>query len=111
VALRPTPRLGRSWGPNAPLRSDAGAARALREKGSSLLAVGVREVHGRFPAGSPVRVLDTDGNLVGVGLSNFDHQELATIAGLPSRELRGALGREAPEEVIHRDHFVLLESA
>ena len=90
---------------------DAGAAAALRERGSSLLAVGVREVHGRFAAGSPVRVLDPEGGLVGVGLSNFDHQELARIAGRPSREIGPLLGRRAPEEVIHRDHFVLLSDA
>jgi len=88
---------------------DAGAARALREKGSSLLAVGIREVHGNFAAGSPVRVVDTDGNVVGVGLSNYSRQDVARIAGRPSRELPALLGRQGPEEVIHRDHFVLLD--
>ena len=88
---------------------DAGAAEALRKRGRSLLTVGVREVHGRFAAGSPVRVLDPEGRLVGVGLCNFDHQDLRRAAGRPSRDLAALLGREAPEEAIHRDHFVLLE--
>lgn len=88
---------------------DAGAAKALREKGSSLLAVGVREVHGNFPAGSPVRVVDVSGNVVGVGLSNYSHEEVSRLAGKPSSEISSVLGRATPEEIIHRDHFVLLD--
>jgi len=51
---------------------DAGAARALRERGASLLPVGVREVRGSFAAGAPVRVVDEEGRLVGFGLVGMD---------------------------------------
>ena len=88
---------------------DAGAARALREQGRSLLAVGVREVRGNWSAGSPVRVEDPEGRIVGIGLANYAADEVRRVAGRPSRELAAVLGRPGPEEVIHRDHFVLLD--
>ncbi|WP_457636576.1 glutamate 5-kinase [Oceanithermus sp.] len=88
---------------------DAGAARALREQGRSLLAVGIREVKGNWAAGSPVRVEDSNGRLVGIGLVNYAADEVRRLAGHPSSELEAVLGRSGPEEVIHRDHFVLLE--
>ena len=47
--------------PRGAIVVDAGAARALRQEGRSLLAVGVREVQGQWQAGSPVRVIDPEG--------------------------------------------------
>ena len=88
---------------------DAGAARALRERGASLLPVGVKAVRGNFPAGAPVRVLDEAGALVGYGLVSLGSETLARILGMHSGEVARFLGREAPEEVIHRDRFALAE--
>src|SRR5262249_59997102 len=48
---------------------DAGAARALREGGTSLLPVGVVEVSGEFDAGDAVEVAH-GGEAVGKGVSN-----------------------------------------
>ncbi len=86
---------------------DTGAARALRHQGRSLLAVGVREVRGQWDAGSPVRVLDPEGGLVGMGLCNYSSDDLRRIAGAPSDRLPEILKRKVPEEVIHRNHFAL----
>jgi len=88
---------------------DAGAARALRERGASLLPVGVKAVRGNFPAGAPVRVVDEAGALVGYGLVSLGSETLARIRGMHSGEVARFLGREAPEEVIHRDRFALAE--
>lgn len=88
---------------------DAGAARALRHQGRSLLAVGVREVYGAWEAGSPVRVVDPEGRQVGIGLANYAAAEVRRLAGQPSDKIPALLGREGPEEIIHRDHFVLLD--
>ncbi len=93
--------------PRGAIVVDAGAARALRQEGRSLLAVGVREVQGQWEAGSPVRVIDPEGELVGMGLCNYASDELRRIAGAPSSRLPELLGRQAPEEVIHRNHFAL----
>ncbi len=86
---------------------DEGAARALREDGRSLLAVGVREVRGHWEAGSPVRVVDSGGELVGLGLCNYAADEVRRIAGQPSGRIPELLGREGPAEVVHRNHFAL----
>src|SRR5450755_817868 len=54
---------------------DAGAARALREGGTSLLPVGVVEVHGAFAAGDAVEIAHAEA-MVGKGISNYSAGEL-----------------------------------
>ena len=84
---------------------DAGAARALREGGTSLLPVGIVEVAGEFDAGDAVEVAH-DGDSVGKGISNYSADELRQVRGLKSAEVRELLPR-ASEEAVHRDYFVL----
>jgi glutamate 5-kinase len=84
---------------------DAGAARALRKEGTSLLPVGVIEVGGEFEAGDAVDIVDGDGAL-GKGISSYSAIELATVKGLQSAAVRETLPR-APEEAVHRDYLVL----
>jgi glutamate 5-kinase len=84
---------------------DAGAARALREGGTSLLPVGVVEVVGSFDAGDAVEVAH-DGHSVGKGISNYAAVELRRVCGMKSGAVRELLPR-ASEEAVHRDYFVL----
>ncbi len=84
---------------------DAGAARALREGGTSLLPVGIVEVLGSFDAGDAVEIASA-GGAVGKGISNYSADELRTVQGLKSQAVRERLPR-ATEEAIHRDYFVL----
>jgi glutamate 5-kinase len=84
---------------------DAGAARALREGGTSLLPVGVVEVSGDFDAGDAVEVA-YDGEAVGKGISNYSAGELRSVRGMKSSDVRELLPR-ASEEAVHRDYFVL----
>jgi glutamate 5-kinase len=84
---------------------DAGAARALREGGTSLLPVGIVEVSGDFDAGDAVEVA-FDGELVGKGICNYSASELRRVRGLKSAEVRERLPR-ATDEAVHRDYFVL----
>jgi glutamate 5-kinase len=84
---------------------DAGAARALRDRGTSLLPVGVVGVEGRFEAGDAVEVA-TDGQLIGKGIVNYSAEELHTVKGLKSEDVRARIPRAA-EEAVHRDYFVL----
>jgi glutamate 5-kinase len=84
---------------------DAGAARALREGGTSLLPVGIVEVAGDFDAGDAVEVA-FDGELVGKGICNYSAGELRRVRGLKSSDVRERLPR-ATEEAVHRDYFVL----
>jgi glutamate 5-kinase len=84
---------------------DAGAARALREGGTSLLPVGVVDVNGAFEAGDAVEIA-SDGATVGKGITNYSAAELRQVRGLQSAAVREMLPR-ASDEAIHRDYFVL----
>ncbi len=84
---------------------DAGAARALREGGTSLLPVGVVEVSGSFDAGDAVEIAH-DGESVGKGICNYSAAELRRVLGMKSADVRELLPR-ASEEAVHRDYFVL----
>ena len=84
---------------------DAGAARALREGGTSLLPVGIVEVSGEFDAGDAVEIAH-DGDLVGKGICNYSAGELRRVRGLKSADVRQRLPR-ATDEAVHRDYFVL----
>src|SRR5438105_5908840 len=87
---------------------DRGAEAALRERGTSLLPVGVVEVHGDFQAGDAVHVAaaDGDGAAIGKGIVNYSADELRQIKGMKTADARRVLPR-ASEEAVHRDYFVL----
>jgi glutamate 5-kinase len=85
---------------------DAGAARVLRERGSSLLPVGIAAVEGSFEAGDAIDVA-SDGETIGKGISDYSASELQRVIGMKSEQVRELLPHAA-DEVIHRDRFVLL---
>jgi glutamate 5-kinase len=87
------------------LRVDDGAARVLRESGSSLLPVGITDVEGDFDAGDAVEV-SADGRTIGKGIVNYSAGELRRIKGMRSDQVRELLPH-ASEEAVHRDYFVL----
>jgi glutamate 5-kinase len=116
VGTRFAPRRGRSssfklWLKYAKpahgrLLVDAGAARVLRESGSSLLPVGITAVEGDFEAGDAVEVA-VDGEVVGKGIVDYSAGELSRVIGKKTAEVRELLPHAA-DEVIHRDRFVLV---
>jgi len=86
---------------------DAGAERALREGGTSLLPVGIVEVRGAFDAGDAVEIVGAAGRpLLGKGICSYSAEELRQVVGLQSARVREVLPR-ATEEAVHRDYFVL----
>jgi glutamate 5-kinase len=87
------------------LTVDEGAERALRERGTSLLPVGVVDVEGDFEAGDAVDVV-ASGRTVGKGIAGYSAGELRRIKGLKTDQVRELLPR-ATEEAVHRDYFVL----
>ncbi len=92
--------------PRGDILINAGAAKALREDGSSLLPVGVIGVSGRFSRGDAVRMLTPDGAEVGRGLSRLGVLEVARMAGRPSEELATVVG-SLDTVVVHRDDMVI----
>ncbi|MBA4358480.1 MAG: glutamate 5-kinase, partial [Desulfovibrio sp.] len=93
--------------PSGTLGVDAGAAKALREHGKSLLPAGIRSVEGSFERGALVRIVDLDGRHVGVGQSNYSGAELLLIMGRKSSELSSVLGQAPWTEAVHRDNLLL----
>ncbi len=84
---------------------DAGAARALRDGGTSLLPVGITDVRGTFDAGDAVQVAH-GAIVIGKGICNYAAGELLQVKGMKSADVREILPR-ATDEAIHRDYFVL----
>ena len=87
---------------------DQGAVRVLRQSGRSLLAVGVRGVHGTFTRGELVSCRDPEGREVARGLVNYSAADTRRIMGSPSQEIEAILGYQLDEELIHRDNLVLV---
>jgi glutamate 5-kinase len=87
---------------------DPGAAVRLRESGSSLLAVGVTGAVGAFAAGDAVWVSERGVDKpLGKGISEYSAGDIERTAGHRSSYLREHFP-DVPDEVIHRDRFVLV---
>jgi glutamate 5-kinase len=90
------------------LHLDAGAVRALRTDGKSLLPVGVTAVEGKFNRGDLVACLDPGGVELARGLVNYDTEQTLLLIGKTTRRIEAVLGHMDDPELIHRDHLVLL---
>jgi glutamate 5-kinase len=88
---------------------DEGAARAVRERGKSLLPAGIVEVRGKFGIGDPVACVDPEGRELARGLTAYSSDAIDRIKGLPTRGIARVLGYSNGDEVIHRDDLVLAE--
>ena len=86
---------------------DEGAARALVERGRSLLPAGIVAVKGEFGIGDVVACIDRQGRELARGLACYAAQDVARIKGLSTREIAPVLGYSNGDEVIHRDDLVL----
>ncbi|MCB1304659.1 MAG: glutamate 5-kinase, partial [Leptospiraceae bacterium] len=80
------------------LRVDAGARRALLERGASLLSAGVVACEGQFRQGDVVEILDSDDSVLARGLSSIPSSELTDLIGADKTESR---------EAVHRDNLIL----
>jgi len=85
---------------------DAGAVRALRHDGRSLLPAGVTGVEGAFEPDEAVEVVDEAGRPFAKGLVRLSAEALRGVAGRRTRDLPEG----TPHEVIHRDDLVVLPS-
>ena len=86
---------------------DDGAARALVERGKSLLPAGITAIRGEFGIGDPVACVDARGLEIARGLVAYSSEAIERIAGLPTQRIDAVLGYSNGGEVIHRDDLVL----
>ena len=85
------------------LEVDEGARRALIERGTSLLAVGVTGVTGEFVAGDAVEIAGSGGVIFAKGLVRMGAGDLRDAAGRRTADLPEGVTRE----VVHRDDLVV----
>jgi len=88
---------------------DDGAARALLERGRSLLPAGIIEVRGEFRIGDAVSCIDEAGRELARGLAAYPSEAVRAIQGRGTREIERVLGYSNGSEVIHRDDLVVLD--
>ncbi len=96
--------IGFALGSLGSLFVDAGARRAVVERGRSLLPVGITGFKGEFTAGAAVEVAGPDGEMFAKGLVSLPSDRLGEVIGKRSKDL----GEGARGAVIHRDDMVVL---
>ena len=99
--------IGFTVTPRGSLVLDAGACRALTEKGGSLLAIGIQRCEGDFNKGDVVALLNEAGDEIARGLTNYTAAEILRIQGLKTSEIAGVLSHCPYDEVIHRDNMTI----
>ena len=80
--------------PKGELVVDDGAKVALRERGTSLLSMGIAGCEGEFSAGDVVRICDSNGTGFAQGITRFSKSEIEN--------------NSAGKVVVHRDDLVIL---
>jgi glutamate 5-kinase len=88
---------------------DDGAARAVRERGSSLLPAGVRAATGSFDVDDCIEIVSSDGVVIARGLARLSALTAPEWMGKRTHELEasGVLGVDQ-DVVVHRDDLVIL---
>tara|TARA_B100000965_G_scaffold114078_1_gene94196 strand:- start:1294 stop:2376 length:1083 start_codon:yes stop_codon:yes gene_type:complete len=79
---------------------DDGASEAIKNKGASLLLVGVKKVSGNFISNQPVKVINTEGEEIAKGICSMSSD--AIKIGINSKS-----SKTGSPLVIHRDVLVL----
>ena len=96
--------------PAGTIHIDDGAVAALK-RGNSLLPAGVTSVDGHFVRGDTVAIVNPKGAEIARGLSGYDSDEAARIAGLKTGSIEAVLGYPARSAMVHRDDLVMTAPA
>ena len=88
---------------------DDGAAAAVRERGSSLLPVGITAVEGSFGPGDVLDVRDAGGFVIARGIAEAGSDELELARGRRQEEIAGnrLLSALEGKPAVHRDNLVV----
>ena len=100
--------LGFTARPKGRLSLDGGAVIAVRDKGRSLLPIGVIDVHGEFSKGDVVSLYDAAGVEFARGLTNYSSADARRVLGLRTEQIAEMFGTLPYEEIVHRDNLVVV---
>ncbi|WP_295160810.1 glutamate 5-kinase [uncultured Brachyspira sp.] len=90
------------------LEVNFGAKKAVLEKESSLLPIGITKVINDFEKGDIVSITDEKGNEFARGIVNYSSYDIKKIIGHHSDDILKILGYKNYDAVITRDYIVLL---
>lgn len=86
-----------------------GAKKAVLEKESSLLPVGLVDVINDFKKGEVVSILDENEREIARGVVNYNSEDCRKIAGAQSEDIVKILGHKNYDAIITRDNITILE--
>lgn len=86
-----------------------GAKKAILEKESSLLPVGLVDVVNEFKKGEVVAILDENEREIARGIVNYNSEDCKKIAGAQSDDIVKILGYKNYDAIIGRDNITILE--
>ena len=87
---------------------DAGAVKAVKEGGKSVLPIGVVRVEGQFVRGDVIACVDEQHVEIARGIINYSHLDSARIARHTTSEIKQILGHMNEAELMHRNNMVLV---
>ena len=99
--------IGLAEMPQGTVTVDAGAAKAMREAGASLLPVGVKDVTGTFDQGDVICILDDKGTEVARGVTRYSVEDLVLAAGFKLDVVGHFMPEYAGCPVVHRDEMLV----
>lgn len=88
---------------------DEGCFKALLDKNTSLLPIGVRKVHGTFRRGDVIQIKHKS-KTIAVGISEFDFREMDLIKGKKSQEITDLVENSPSRVAIHKDNLLILKN-
>jgi glutamate 5-kinase len=88
---------------------DRGAEDAIKNKGKSILAIGVVKISGDFNKGDTLKVLSIDNKLIAKGISSFSAEEIDNIKGKNQNQIAKQFGSLFCNEIINRDCLVVFD--
>jgi len=91
--------------PSGSVIIDKGASKAIQNN-KSLLPAGILEIKGNFNRGDVITIFNIKNINVGIGVIAYDSNEAKKIIGKNSKDIKGILGYEGRDEIIHKDDLV-----
>lgn len=93
---------------NSYIKVNEFAKKALIEKKSSLMPIGIVEIINSFKKGDVIGILDKNGKEFARGMTNYASNECKQVIGKHSDEIEKILGLKNYDTVITRDNIVIL---
>ncbi|MBM6774097.1 glutamate 5-kinase [Olsenella profusa] len=99
--------IGLAEVPRGTIALDAGAERAVLERGASILPVGVASTSGTYAAGDVVSVTTESGELIGRGIARYSSEDMQRVRGLRLDVIARFLGEAGAQPAVHRDDLLV----